>query len=495
MMQRKISPSPFLRNIITTVSTSVITLICIFFTTRFFALGLGSVEFGVYSLVHRIIPVVIAFSTLAMEIALPRYLGIYYKESTVQRDYLLGATGITTFFSLLIFFLGIIFRNSLSIWIFRDGTYQSLVITMCFMAVGYSFYSLLYAYYRGLKRMSQANLWQIGVIALGPLLIAYFFASKYNVSQIIFLMGCISMFSFFPLLYSCIRRLFQRPKMIGEAIKTLFKYGRPRVVGKLAWSGIFAFGPFLASYFGSLKDAGYLFIGQSLLRIVADGGAILGLVALPWIASYFKEEKFEFISQKIENILTFIFHVGLFLTLHLYLWADLIIMVWLGKDYMATIYLTRIILLVIIPYFCYIMLNSFIDAIETKAINTRNLILSLIAGIGISFCLVLAGLRITGVAIGTSFSFFILGALTCIYLWYRYKFSLKGLWITKVLIANIFFFVLAWIVHKGLIKGSINFITLLKALSFEILLFFSYLLLLKNWKVIWIDEIKKRIMI
>lgn len=281
--------------------------------------------------------------------------------------------------------------------------------------------------------------------------------------------------------------------MVKEAIKSLFKYGGPRVLGNLAWPSIFAFGPFLTSCYGTLADVGYLSIAQTLLRIIGEAGAIFGLVALPWMATYFKEGRYEFISQKVENILTFIFHIGLFFTFQLFLWSDLVILVWLGKAYEIAIPLAKIILLAIIPYYCYIMLNSTIDAIEIKAINARNLIISLVSGLGITFCLVLAGLKITGVAIGIFFTFFILGALTCSYLWRLYKFNLQRLMLGKVLIVNILFFILSCIVHKGLVRGEINFITLLNSLLFGVFLFFCYLLLLKNWKVMWIDEIRKRI--
>lgn len=490
----KVKLSPFLKDIFFTGCTSIITVISMIIVTRLLAQGLGPDQFGAYSLVRRVVSILVQVSTLSMGVGLARYLGISQFDPVKKSAYLLGAVGIAISLTILIIIIGLLATPILSYFIFHKKEYESLFQALLFMLAGFSMTRLLYAYYRGLGRMDLANLWQFGVMAIGLLVISILFAGQGNVVLIVFLFGGLYMLAL-PLLsyYSlhAIKRI-KQPRYVSEAGKELFKYGLPRIPEGLCYGGLLSIGPLLAPHFGSLKDAGFLAVGQSLFRIAESIVIAFGLVALPRIAYLASEKKENFIKDRLVDLITFLFQVGLFVSLHLCLWSDLIVKVWLGNNYIQTIPLMRIIVLALIPYLAYVMLRSVLDAVEVKAINTLNLFISLIIGICIAVFLSLIGTGTIGLAIGTMLAFWTLGILTVSYLWRRYGIKLKKKMIWSTFITNIFIIFLAIIIHEWLINLGADFKQLGLAFLFECVLLTIYILILWIWKVEWIKQIKDR---
>ena len=81
-MQKSIrfSFSPFMKDMVITTITSVLTILCLILTVKIIANGVGANEFGAYSLVRRIISVIDPVATFAMGFALTRYTAISLKE-------------------------------------------------------------------------------------------------------------------------------------------------------------------------------------------------------------------------------------------------------------------------------------------------------------------------------------------------------------------------------------------------------------------------------
>lgn len=491
-MIRAIKPSPFIKDIILTTITSVVTIFSLIMVTRLLAQGLGPEEFGAYSLARRIVSTIAPFATLAMGLALVRHIAIS-KDNHARYSYLLGGILLGVVPSLVIFVIGLIFSNKLATLIFHGPVYSSLLMATLFMLVGYSFYIILYAFYRGQGKMRQANLWQLATAALGPLLIAWIFAKNRETYKIVILLGCLLLMAIFPLIYLCFKALKQKSKLSKKVVKELFKYGFPRAPGALTFAGLLSIGPFLAPYFGTLKDTGYLIVGLSILRIVQSGVVAFELVALSRIAKFFADGRDDFIKDRGTDLLVFIFQIGLFVTLHLYLWCDLIILIWLGKDYKEAITLARISILALVPYLSYVMFRSVIDAIEERAINTYNLYITFIITLAISLFLVRIGLGIMGLAVGTTIGFFLLGGLTVFYIESHYGFSFQKMYIIKTIIANSLFFLLAWKAHQWFMGGTESLMRLFYAFLVEGTLFAIYMFLLSHWQVRWIKEIKKRL--
>ncbi len=489
----KIKFSPFLSDLLATTATSIATILSTILIIRWLAQGLGAEEFGAYSLARRLVSTVTPLATLAMGVALPRYLGLHHGSPHIQYSYLWGATLIAVALTFMIVLLSLPLDNMFSIWIFHAPQYTSLLLASLFMLFGFAIYSILYGYYRGVEKIKIANLWQLGVMALGPLIVVGLLSSKSNAAGIVAALGGLFIVAFVPLTYFCLQGLRKTHiNNIRSAIKELIRYGGPRTPAGLAFAALLAMAPFLAPYFGSLKDAGYLVVGQSLFRIMESAVMAFGIVALPRVAHHVGEGREADLKDNIRDLVMFIFQMGLFVSLHLYIWADLIISAWLGPAYQEAIPLMRIMVLALPAYLGYGMLRSIIDAVEVKAVNTLNLFVGLGIGSGVGIALASAGLGTLGLAIGTTTGFFVVGALGIFYLWQRYGFTLAMT--TRTLMANGAFLLLAWITHRWLIPGN-NLMSLVYAIGVEGFLLVGYLVLLWSWRVNRMKQIKMRLAI
>jgi O-antigen/teichoic acid export membrane protein len=272
----------------------------------------------------------------------------------------------------------------------------------------------------------------------------------------------------------------------------MLAYGLPRVPAGLTLSGILMIGPFWAPQIGKLKDAGFLSGAQSVLWIVQGGVVAFGLVALPKVAQLVAAEQNDFLGEKIKEIVGFILHLGIFMTLHVLLWSDQIVFYMLGRDYEAVIPLMRIILISLIPYLGYVFLRSIIDAIEDKAINTRNLILSFLATLIADLIFIRLGLGITGLALGTSVGLICLGGLTHFYLWKTYSLNRSAMRLNESLIINLVL-ILAAVVIKIWVINYFPSRVILLAPVVEVVLFASYIGVLWQIKTPWLIELSKRI--
>ncbi|GAG31761.1 unnamed protein product, partial [marine sediment metagenome] len=224
---------------------------------------------------------------------------------------------------------------------------------------------------------------------------------------------------------------------IRSSTKTLLNYSLPRVPAGFALAGLLTLGPLLAGYVGGLREAGFFVVGQSVFRIMESAIVGFGLVALPKISQLLAKDKAEFLKSKIEDILIMIFQLGLFVTIHTFIWSKEIVLVWLGSEYINAVPIMKIIILSLGPYLGYVVLRSIVDAVEVRAINTFNLSLSLVIAAVISIIFIYAGFGVIGLAIGTTVGFAALGIMTSSYLMRRYQISFENFMLQSVLLLNI----------------------------------------------------------
>lgn len=493
-MLRLWNPSPFARDLVLTTGTSIVTGGCIILTTRLLAQGLGPEGFGVYSLSKQILKTVAAFSTLSMGVTIARYIAISSDPSCRFRFLLSGLIlGVAP--SLAITLLGLVFFDPLSRIIFHNVGYSTVVIAILFMLVGCSFYDVLYGFYRGTSQMEKANLWQLAVFALGPIAIARAYATTGRVDWILLLMGSFYFTSVVPIgihlskgVSSC-----RQPLRIGSPIKELFRYGLPRTPAGLTLSGIWLVGPFLAPYFGLLKDAGYLVVGQSVFTLADVGISSFGIIALPKAARLFSEGRVEFLRERIQDITALTIHLGLFGAIQLLLWSDQLILVWLGHQFVGAIPLMRVLILALVPYFFYVVVRSIVDAIEVQPVNTYNLGVGLI--VTVASCLLFAkmGYGSIGLAVGTTLGLIALGLMTVRYLWRANLVTSEGFYMKECLWLNVAAFGVAFWLRVVIVSSFTPITTFVFAVLLEGVLILMYLLILRKLGVRWIKELERRV--
>ncbi len=487
--------SPFLTDMFITTITSILTMLSFILIARILASSLGPEKFGAYSLSRRILSTIEPLATLNMGIAITRYVAIS-KNRQDRSTYLFNGLFLTMASSILILICALIFRIPLTNLLFQDQKYLSLFIATFILVFSYSCFVVLYGFYRGSGRMWEANLWQLALIAIAPLVIAILYSRSGRVDLIIFLTSLCFFAVFFPLMLHGLKVFFSHEVHFIKIaqLKEIIHYGFPRIPGSLANAGILSIATFLSPYFGTLKDAGYLMAGISVLRIIEGGVDSFGRVVLPKAAQYlFSLEHRKFLKEKIIDLIGFVFHLGLFICLHLILWADQIVVIWLGNQYVDVIPLLKLISLAIIPYLIYSMLRSVVDAVEVKAINARNLYISL--GITTLVCFILGkmGFGAVGLVTGTVIGIAVLGLLTFHYLCVFFQIRSLELVLKECFILNIIFVLVGFFLKRVIVAKSVGFVLVGSAMLLESSLLFMYCFILYKLNTRWLMEIKRRI--
>ena len=493
-MFRNVKLTPFIRDIVTTTATSFLTIIALVIVTRLLAEGLGPEGFGAYSLARRILSTVDPFSTLLMGIAVTRYIALT-RETRSQYAFLVAGILLGVLPSIGILIFGISLKSKMTLLVFHSESYTRLMLATLIMIVCYSFFVVLYGFYRGRGRMGMANAWQLGVIGIGPVIIAWMFADSGQVDTIIVFMAILLGSSIFPLTLHAVRAFKESLTIIEirRSAKELFRYGLPRVPGGVVFAGLLAIGPFLAPYFGTLKDAGYFVAGQSLLRVVEGVTESFGRVALAKAAMIYADQKNDFLGEGTTDIIAFVIHLGIFATAHLIVWSDQIVLVLLGQQYTDALPLMRVLLIGLTPFLAYSMLRSIIDAVETKAVNTIFSSVAFVIALAVSFMLGSLGFGIIGLGIGSALGFATLGGLTVRFLWKKYRLNATPIKFTRVLLLNTALILIAVLLRPWLESIFNRASPLVIAGILEGSLTLVYLFILWKWKVKWMTEIEKRI--
>lgn len=493
-MLHRFQPSPFLKDVFLTAITSALTVGSLVFSLRLIAQGLGSSEFGAYCLARQILSASIPFSTVGMSVALARCVAMAGSDRQ-RHDLLVSALLIVTAVMLALYGVTVTLKARITLLAFRESSYEPLLIgTVCLLGA-YTYYSVLYGFHRGSNEMGRANLWQIITMSLIPVGVAVV-CSHYGKAELIVLpMAALSGVVVAPLVLSLFKNTGgpKEDRSLGWAARQLVSYGLPRVPGGLAYGGILSVGPFLAPYFGSMKEAGYLVVGQSLFRIAEGAIEAFGIVALPRVAALVAEERHGFLRQRVNDIVIMILHLGLFMTPRLFLWSDWIITVWIGSDYAEGVPLVRLLSLGLIPYLAFAMLRSFIDGIQRKAVTTFHSFISLSCTVVFSILLAKSGLGAKGLAIGTVLGVVCLGGLTVRYLVKIGMLEIKGIIIKEVLVMNTALFLIS-VLLKHLLGARLESpVFLILALLGEGVLLSLYVGVLWRRQVSWLTELRNRL--
>lgn len=491
-MIKNLKPSPFITHVVFTTAASLATVAANLFVLRFLADGLGIEKFGAYSLASRLMAFLTPFASF-LNLALPRFVSLETEERG-KREILLGASLLGFLPILLLGIFGILLSDFLAKLVFHAPGYQTLFFNTLFWVAAFFLYSILEGYYFGAGKIRKANFWQIVLGVIGPFLITLAFSRHGSVEKIIFFLASLYLVTLIPLGFHFFQALAAKPAWsdVWARIQKLGAYALSRFPARFVLVSLFSTGPFFAPYFGSLKDAGFLAVGQMIFRFAELGSTAFGRVMLPKAGELCSAGRQEYLKERIEDIVAFIFQTGIFVTLQLALWVGPIILLWLGPQFETAVSLMQILTLSMTPYLLFIMLSSIIEMIEEKPINLIHLIQSLTVSLIVS----LIGGKLagtTGLAIGTSAGVTTLGALTLFYLWKSYRINFRCLEIKKVLLWNAVFFFAAFLVKNGLMTHWQGVGLAGAGLFAEGIFSCLYLFVLWKLQPRWGEELKKRL--
>lgn len=168
---------------------------------------------------------------------------------------------------------------------------------------------------------------------------------------------------------------------------------------------------FFTSHIGSVKEAGYVSFGVSVLNMIGAAFAPIGIILLPKASQLVASKSWDILERYTKNILK----ITVFLTasgvILFEVFAKNILILYLGKELSDIVFVVRILIISAVAYNIYIATRSIIDAIYVKAINTRNIILSLALFVVVTSVALIFFKSPTTVVCAFNVAIFFLGAL------------------------------------------------------------------------------------
>ncbi|HEU4878593.1 MAG TPA: hypothetical protein VFT21_04040, partial [Gemmatimonadaceae bacterium] len=296
-----------------------------------------------------------------------------------------------------------------SLALFGTTELAQLVPPATIALAGIALHSLVYAVYRGRSEMKFANAMQLVNLGIVPLtafrLAAHTAAAVLAATGIAWLI--VSGIALLHVLYR------ERADWRGFAtmkrhLGVLLRYGLPRVPGEFALVGLFAIPTLLAVRSQGVVAAGQFSAALSILTTASGAFAPVGLVILPRASAQAATGDMAGLRRMVLKILG----GGILLATAGVVIGELLIppfVTWyFGEAFVPAIPVFRAVLLGAIPYAVYILMRSILDALDVKAVNSRNLIITL--GVVVILCLVNRSIMWTSWSIVASL--LLLGLLT-----------------------------------------------------------------------------------
>ena len=496
---RRVQPSRFLQDLLLTTAASVGTGLALIGVTRLAADLLGPVGFGLYSIARRVIAAAAPVLTLSMGIAIARQAALV-RDPGPRRQVLRAGLALALAPTLFVYLVLLAAHRLVGSLVFGGQVPPGLVGATLLFLPGMALFGVLFAWYRGTGQMGRANLWQVGVIGVAPVAIAWWAAPGTGVARLLAWLSLPLYAAAIPIATAAFRpigrSLHAEPATrasLGGSLRELARYGIPRVPGGLALAALLGAGAFLAPHLATVQDAGYLAVGQAVFALADAALAAFGLLVLPRAAQLLAEDRRDFLRSGTSDIAALSVHLGLFAGLQLLVWSDTIVLAWLGPRYAAAVPLMRVQLCALVPYLFYTLLRSVIDALETRAINTRNLLVALAVTIAACMAGAALGWGALGLALGTALGLLCLGLLTMAYLWRGGWIAGDRLHLRRALSLNLVFAAAAVLV-RGAVRSRVSVLGNLVVLGVvETVLLAAYWLALRRLRPCWVGEIERRL--
>ncbi len=244
---------------------------------------------------------------------------------------------------------------------------------------GVAVHSMVYAIFRGRGEMRLANALQLFNNGIVP--VAAFLLAPHDAATILTVTGGTWIVVSGIALVTVLAREARDDtpvQSMRDHLRVLLRFGLPRVPGEFALVGLFALPALIALRAHGVAAAGQFSAGLSLLTIVSSVFAPIGLVLLPRASA-------QAATGDLVGLRHFVVRMlggGIALVVIGVAVGELLIPPFVGwyfgKDFIPAIPIFRACLLGAIPYVVYVLLRNVLDALDVRAVNSRNLIITLV---------------------------------------------------------------------------------------------------------------------
>lgn len=373
---------------------------------------LGAVGFGEYTLTRRAISLLYLPLVLGLGIAAPRYIAIAMAgalPSYSPRSFAIATLTAGLLPALTVIVLMNLSPGGASAILFGSKSMSFLVPAATIALAGLTMHSMTYAVFRGRGDMNLANLLQLVNNGIVPVT-AFMFVPHYA-PTVLSATGMTWMLTSVAALFGVMTRdrtkeTAERP--LSDHLRVLLRFGVPRVPGEFALVGLFALPALIALRTQGVVAAGQFSAGMSLLSLVAGVFGPVGLVMLPRASAQAASGDLHGLRRIVLKMLA----AGIVLAIIAVASGEFLIPPFVrwyfGKAFIPAIPVFRICLLGVIPYVIYVLLRNILDALDVRAVNSRNLLITL------ALLLVLCALRTDIISMASSLliALTLLGALS-----------------------------------------------------------------------------------
>jgi O-antigen/teichoic acid export membrane protein len=410
--------SGFVLDVVVTASSSIATVVAMALSTRLLAEQLAPSEFGAFAIGKRVAATIVAVVGLGMGVTLARYMAM--TKTQAERDRIVIAGFLLAIVpSLLVLSMGSLLLPAAARIFFADASYAPLMLWILFAIVAQSIYLMHYALLRGEQRFGRSSFWQLLTNAVGPLLVVVIIHTIGDATQVTAWLAVPFFLAIVPVLMRVVSAMARERAHIRSwlpsQVQVLLAYGAPRVPANFGLAALFAVPALLSPYLASLEAASAFAAVQALFAMLDGATSAIGLVALPKISALLVDSQHAYLRERIASLFGMALHLGLFVSALCVVFADVVVLALLGESYGSAIAPMRIVGAALGAHMLYVLLRSVIDAVETRAVNTRNLAIALLIEVVLSGVAFATGLGIAGLALALAAAVVVLGVMTAVH--------------------------------------------------------------------------------
>lgn len=401
-------------DIVVTAVTQAAVMMATFLLYGLIARFFGPTGIGEYTIMRRALYFLQPVILIGVTVAVPRYIAISTDLRARRQIARIG------FFSVLVCSLVVALtafgmRDWLSEVMFRRPDAQDLVAAFALLTVAFGLHSFVYSYYRGTRDMFAANRLDLVNSFVMPL-IALASSVRLGMGTMIAVTAALMIGATAGLsgtLWRDIWSSLREPRGSPGLTRKVLSYGLPRIPGDLALAGLLFGGAYIVARQASIREAGYFGVAQTLLMFPGAALAAPSIVLLPYVSERLAAGDVASVQANGTRLVHAIADGAVYFSLHVVLFADVILRLWLGKAMMGAAVVVRILMVSVPFYAIYLVFRSVIDAATHRPVTTVNLVVAFAC-----FAAFYVGLEATGIdpsraaAWALSAAFVVLGGLT-----------------------------------------------------------------------------------
>jgi len=362
---------------ILTFFTELLVLVSTFCTYKFTIIFLRPESFSEYILSRRILSFLQPFLLLGMGIAIPRFVAYEHAKNRFKKrdSYFISALSILTCVSIIFLLTLNFFKSKIAFLLYGNSNYYNFLNAIFIMLIGLVLHISCYSYLRGKLNMIKANILQLITMGIIP---PFAFIGSSTTLEVLYKTGIGWCFLSFVTVFVILRQLHWNKNDFFNSTKQILLYGIQRVPGAIGLSALFTLPATFTAHLSGIREAGFVAFGISVLTLLRTIFAPAGLILLPKISQLAAQKNYSLLKAYIKNTLKVTILLTLIIVIILEIFAKQILILYLGQNFPELIFIFRTIVIGSFAYSIYISMRSFIDAIHIKAINTLNIIVSLL---------------------------------------------------------------------------------------------------------------------